>query len=155
MTAKVGEQGGSQSGLGPGKGPSSSRAIYNPHPDLTARLFWQGLLVSVLYCFINKEVGRAPPRRPRPLAAAQGTARLALPLSAIRLQVQSEVRRGWHRCRLRRSLSEEQRQPPERASGSLPLGFGVGQVATGRVPSSGTLPGPGDAAASPVLESYC
>ncbi|XP_019610375.2 gastric inhibitory polypeptide receptor [Rhinolophus sinicus] len=85
---------------------------------------FQGLLVSVLYCFINKEV-------------------------------QSEVRRGWHRCRLRRSLSEEQRQPPERASVSLPLGFGCGQVATGRVPSSGTLPEPGDAAASPVLESYC
>uniref|UniRef100_A0A671EI24 Gastric inhibitory polypeptide receptor n=1 Tax=Rhinolophus ferrumequinum TaxID=59479 RepID=A0A671EI24_RHIFE len=84
---------------------------------------FQGLLVSVLYCFINKEV-------------------------------QSEVRRGWHRCRLRRSLSEEHRQPPERASGTLPLGFGFGQVATGRVPSSGTLPGPGDAA-SPVLESYC
>ncbi|KAM5208387.1 gastric inhibitory polypeptide receptor isoform 10-T15 [Hipposideros larvatus] len=84
---------------------------------------FQGLLVSVLYCFINKEV-------------------------------QSEIRRGWHRCRLRRSLSEEQRQPSERASGSLPLGFGPGQVATRRVRSSGTLPGPGDAA-SQVLESDC
>uniref|UniRef100_A0A2K5ICL3 Gastric inhibitory polypeptide receptor n=1 Tax=Colobus angolensis palliatus TaxID=336983 RepID=A0A2K5ICL3_COLAP len=40
---------------------------------------FQGLLVSVLYCFINKEV-------------------------------QSEIRRGWHHCRLRRSLGEEQRQ---------------------------------------------
>ncbi|KAM5208375.1 gastric inhibitory polypeptide receptor isoform 2-T2 [Hipposideros larvatus] len=115
---------------------------------------FQGLLVSVLYCFINKEVGRAPTGPLRPLAAAQGTARLAPPLSAIRLQVQSEIRRGWHRCRLRRSLSEEQRQPSERASGSLPLGFGPGQVATRRVRSSGTLPGPGDAA-SQVLESDC
>nr|8ITL_R Chain R, Gastric inhibitory polypeptide receptor [Homo sapiens] len=39
---------------------------------------FQGFLVSVLYCFINKEV-------------------------------QSEIRRGWHHCRLRRSLGEEQR----------------------------------------------
>nr|KAF6409936.1 gastric inhibitory polypeptide receptor [Rousettus aegyptiacus] len=84
---------------------------------------FQGLLVSVLYCFINKEV-------------------------------QSEIRRGWHRCRLRRSLSEGQRQPPKRASGTLPLGSGPSQVATGRTLSSGTLPVPRDEA-SRVLESYC
>ncbi|ELK12763.1 Gastric inhibitory polypeptide receptor [Pteropus alecto] len=115
---------------------------------------FQGLLVSVLYCFINKEVGRVPARRPRPLAAAQRTARPAPPLSAVPLQVQSEIRRGWHRCRLRRSLREGQRQPPERASGTLPLGSGPSQVATGRTLSSGTLPGSGDEA-SRVLESYC
>ncbi|XP_036131439.1 gastric inhibitory polypeptide receptor [Molossus molossus] len=84
---------------------------------------FQGLLVSFLYCFINKEV-------------------------------QTEIRRGWHRCRLRRSLGEEPRQPPERAFPILPLGSGIGQVATGRALSSGNLPGPGDEA-SRVLESYC
>ncbi|KAM7057880.1 gastric inhibitory polypeptide receptor isoform 1-T1 [Molossus nigricans] len=115
---------------------------------------FQGLLVSFLYCFINKEVGRAPARRRRPLAAAQGTACLAPPLSADPLQVQTEIRRGWHRCRLRRSLGEEPRQPPERAFPILPLGSGIGQVATGRALSSGNLPGPGDEA-SRVLESYC
>lgn len=129
--------------------------ILSPPSDLTPRLVWQGLLVSVLYCFINKEVGRAPARHPRPLAAAQGTARLAPPLSAVPLQVQSEIRRGWHRCRLRRSLSEEQRPPhPERASGALPLGSGPGQVASGCVLSSGTLPGLGDEAGRD-LESHC
>ncbi|XP_036088399.1 gastric inhibitory polypeptide receptor isoform X10 [Rousettus aegyptiacus] len=115
---------------------------------------FQGLLVSVLYCFINKEVGRTPARRPCALAAAQRTARWAPPLSAVPLQVQSEIRRGWHRCRLRRSLSEGQRQPPKRASGTLPLGSGPSQVATGRTLSSGTLPVPRDEA-SRVLESYC
>lgn len=109
------------------------------------------MLVSVLYCFINKEVGRAPARRPPP---AQRTALPAPPQSAVPLQVQSEIRRGWHHCRLRRSLSEGQRRPPERASGTLPLGSGPSQVATGRTLSSGTLPGPGDEA-SRVLESYC
>lgn len=84
---------------------------------------FQGLLVSFLYCFVNKEV-------------------------------QSEIRRGWHRCRLRRSLGEEPHQPPQRASLTLPLGSGPRQVATGRALSSGNLPGPGDEA-SRVLESYC
>ncbi|XP_059522110.1 gastric inhibitory polypeptide receptor isoform X2 [Myotis daubentonii] len=84
---------------------------------------FQGLLVSFLYCFINKEV-------------------------------QSEIRRGWHRCRLRRSLREEPHQPPQRASLTLQLSSGPRQVATGRALSSGNLPGPGDEA-SRVLESYC
>lgn len=84
---------------------------------------FQGLLVSFLYCFINKEV-------------------------------QSEIRRGWHRCRLRRSLSDEPRQPPEHASSTLPLGSGSRQIATGRTLSSGNLPGPGDEAGQ-ALESYC
>ncbi|XP_023603021.1 LOW QUALITY PROTEIN: gastric inhibitory polypeptide receptor [Myotis lucifugus] len=85
--------------------------------------FQDGLLVSFLYCFINKEV-------------------------------QSEIRRGWHRCRLRRSLGEEPHQPPQRASLTLQLSSGPRQVATGRALSSGNLPGPGDEA-SRVLESYC
>ncbi|KAF5910452.1 hypothetical protein HPG69_018226 [Diceros bicornis minor] len=114
---------------------------------------FQGFLVSVLYCFVNKEVGRAPARRPRPLAAARGTARPAPALSAVPLQVQSEIRRGWHRCRLRRGLGEEQRQPPQRAFPTVPSGSDPGRVVTGRALSSGTLPGPGDV--SPVLESYC
>ncbi|XP_030652377.1 gastric inhibitory polypeptide receptor isoform X1 [Nomascus leucogenys] len=84
---------------------------------------FQGFLVSVLYCFINKEV-------------------------------QSEIRRGWHHCRLRRSLGEEQRQLPERAFRALPSGSGPGEVSTGRGLSSGTLPGPGNEA-SRELESYC
>ncbi|XP_063476868.1 gastric inhibitory polypeptide receptor isoform X6 [Symphalangus syndactylus] len=84
---------------------------------------FQGFLVSVLYCFINKEV-------------------------------QSEIRRGWHHCRLRRSLGEEQRQLPERAFRALPSGSGPGEVSTGRGLSSGTLPGPGKEA-SRELESYC
>ncbi|XP_066122787.1 gastric inhibitory polypeptide receptor [Saccopteryx bilineata] len=83
---------------------------------------FQGLLVSFLYCFINKEV-------------------------------QSEIRRGWYRCRLPRSLCVEPRQPPETASLTLPLGSGPGQVTTGRALSSGNLPGPGDAPVQ-VLESY-
>ncbi|CAK6437208.1 unnamed protein product [Pipistrellus nathusii] len=84
---------------------------------------FQGLLVSFLYCFINKEV-------------------------------QSEIRRGWHRCRLRRSLGEEPHQPSQRPSLSLQLGSEPRQVATGRALSSGNIPGPGDEA-SRVLESYC
>ncbi|EPQ05989.1 Gastric inhibitory polypeptide receptor, partial [Myotis brandtii] len=114
---------------------------------------FQGLLVSFLYCFINKEVGRAPACRPRPLAAAQRTACPA-PTQRYPLQVQSEIRRGWHRCRLRRSLGEEPHQPPQRASLTLQLSSGPRQVATGRALSSGNLPGPGDEA-SRVLESYC
>ncbi|ELW71122.1 Gastric inhibitory polypeptide receptor [Tupaia chinensis] len=84
---------------------------------------FQGFLVGVLYCFINKEV-------------------------------QSEIRRGWHRCRLHRSLGEERRQLPERTSRTRRSGSGPDQVPTGRALSSGTLPGHGDEA-SRVLESYC
>ncbi|XP_025125124.1 gastric inhibitory polypeptide receptor isoform X1 [Bubalus bubalis] len=115
---------------------------------------FQGFLVSVLYCFINKEVGRAAARRPRPLPAAQGMARAPPPLSAVRFQVQSEIRRGWHRCRLRHSLGEEPRQRPEPAFRTLPSGSGQGQVVAGRALCSRTLPGPGGEA-NHVLESYC
>ncbi|KAJ8775490.1 hypothetical protein J1605_016340 [Eschrichtius robustus] len=81
-------------------------------------------------------------------------ARPAPPLSAVPLQVQSEIRRGWHRCRLRHRLGEEPCQPPERAFRTLPSGSGPGQVAAGRALCSRTLPGPGGEA-SHVLESYC
>ncbi|XP_058565711.1 gastric inhibitory polypeptide receptor isoform X1 [Neofelis nebulosa] len=87
---------------------------------------FQGFLVGVVYCFINKEV-------------------------------QAEIRRCWHRCRLRHSLGEERRQPPERASRTPPTppsGSGPRPVATDRTPSLGTLPGPGNEA-SRGLESHC
>ncbi|XP_076989711.1 gastric inhibitory polypeptide receptor [Tamandua tetradactyla] len=83
---------------------------------------FQGFLVSILYCFINKEV-------------------------------RSEIRRGWHRCRLRRGLGDQQSHPPGRASRALRSGSGPGEVPAGRALSSGTLPRPGDEAR--VLESYC
>lgn len=81
-------------------------------------------------------------------------ARAPPPLSAVRFQVQSEIRRGWHRCRLRHSLGEEPRQRREPAFRTLPSGSGPGQVAAGRALCSRTLPGPGGEA-NHVLESYC
>ncbi|XP_048646650.1 gastric inhibitory polypeptide receptor isoform X2 [Marmota marmota marmota] len=85
---------------------------------------FQGFLVSVLYCFVNKEV-------------------------------QSEIRRGWHHCRLRRSLGKEQRPKlPEPPSRALPSGSGRGEIRVGRALSLGALPGPRDEG-SRVLESYC
>ena len=78
MTAIVWDQGGGRrGGLGPGRGQSLLRGVYNPAPapNLTPHLLWQGFLVSVLYCFINKEVGRAPARRPRPLPPAPSAGR--------------------------------------------------------------------------------
>ncbi|XP_004644460.1 gastric inhibitory polypeptide receptor isoform X2 [Octodon degus] len=77
---------------------------------------FQGFLVSVLYCFINKEV-------------------------------QTEIRRGWHHCRLRRSLRDVPSQRPEHVS----RGSGPVEVPIRRAFSSKSLPGPGDE----VLESYC
>nr|XP_020028514.1 gastric inhibitory polypeptide receptor isoform X2 [Castor canadensis] len=84
---------------------------------------FQGFLVSVLYCFVNKEV-------------------------------QSEIRRGWHHRRLRRSLSEESRQPPEHASRAGPPSCVPGEVPIGCALTSGALPGRGGEG-SRVLESYC
>ncbi|KAI4571348.1 hypothetical protein MJG53_013454 [Ovis ammon polii x Ovis aries] len=81
-------------------------------------------------------------------------ARAPPPLSAVRFQVQSEIRRGWHRCRLRHSLGEEPRQRPEPAFRTLPSGSGLGQVAAGSALCSRTLPGP-RGEANDVLESYC
>ncbi|XP_055992793.1 gastric inhibitory polypeptide receptor [Sorex fumeus] len=72
----------------------------------------------------------------------------------ITKEVQSEIRRAWHRCRLHRSLGEGSRRPSERVSGTLPLGSDPGQVPTGRVLSLGPLPKPADEA-SQVMESYC
>ncbi|VTJ70476.1 Hypothetical predicted protein [Marmota monax] len=90
--------------------------------------------------------------RPRPLAAARGT---APPLSALPLQVQSEIRRGWHHCRLRRSLGKEQRPKlPEPPSRALPSGSDRGEIRVGSALSLGALPGPRDEG-SRVLESYC
>ncbi|XP_013364963.1 PREDICTED: gastric inhibitory polypeptide receptor isoform X4 [Chinchilla lanigera] len=101
----------------------------------------QGFLVSVLYCFINKEVGEP---RLRHLAAARGA---APPLSTLRLQVQTEIRRGWNHCRLRHSLRAAPRQRPQQVS----RGSGPVEVPIHHALSSKSLPGPGDE----VLESYC
>ncbi|XP_060042129.1 gastric inhibitory polypeptide receptor isoform X2 [Erinaceus europaeus] len=88
---------------------------------------------------------------------AQGTlrfAKLGFEIFLSSFQVRSEIRRGWHRCRLRRRVGEEQRRPSERASRTLPEYTGSGWVHRARAQSSGTLPRPGDEA-SRVLESYC
>ncbi|XP_012862073.1 gastric inhibitory polypeptide receptor [Echinops telfairi] len=82
-----------------------------------------GFLVSVLYCFINKEV-------------------------------QSEIRRGWHRCLLHRNLGVELHHQPQRSSWTLPNNLGPGEIPSGHTASSGVLPEAGDEA-SRVSESYC
>ncbi|XP_049643485.1 gastric inhibitory polypeptide receptor [Suncus etruscus] len=83
---------------------------------------FQGFLVSVLYCFVTKEV-------------------------------QSEIRRAWHRCRLRRGLGDGPRRPSERASVVLPLD--LSPVPPGSVLTPGTLPKPAQDEASRVVDSYC
>ncbi|XP_040313368.1 gastric inhibitory polypeptide receptor isoform X2 [Herpailurus yagouaroundi] len=81
-------------------------------------------------------------------------AKLGFEIFLSSFQVQAEIRRCWHRCRLRHSLGEERRQPPERASRTPPSGSGPRPVAIDRTPSLGTLPGPGNEA-SRGLESHC
>ncbi|XP_047385674.1 gastric inhibitory polypeptide receptor isoform X1 [Sciurus carolinensis] len=75
---------------------------------------FQGFLVSVLYCFINKEV---------------------------QLELRRGWQHCRLRCSLGK---EQRPQLSERASRALPLGSGLGEIPVGRALSSRTLPGPGD-----------
>lgn len=89
----------------------------------------------------------------RPLAAVAGSGGPTAPLNALWWQVQSEIRRAWHRCRLRRGLGDGPRRPSERASVILPLDPSPGPP--GSVLAQGTLPKPAQDEASRVVDSYC
>lgn len=100
--------------------------------------------MSVLYCFINKEVG--PARAPWRLR--WGRRRPERPP----LQVQSEIRRGWRHRRLRLSLGDE--RPGSRLELGLPAPpsrSAPREVTIGNALPSGMLHVPGDE----VSESYC
>ncbi|XP_004598084.2 gastric inhibitory polypeptide receptor [Ochotona princeps] len=75
---------------------------------------FQGFLVSILYCFINKEVQ-----------------------SEIR-------RSWRHRRLHRSLGDEQRQLPDCRTTRALPLGSGLGEVRTSRAMTCGTLPGAGD-----------
>lgn len=142
--------------FGPVKDQSSLRGVYNPAPapSLTPAPPTAGL-PGQRPLLLHQQGGResrGPP--PAPSAGRAGNGARAAASERRPFQVQSEIRRGWHRCRLRHSLGEEPRQRPEPAFRTLPSGSGPGQVAAGSALCSRTLPGPGGEA-NDVLESYC